>query len=69
MFTRQEHQKFVGNLHHLHMIIEVATNELAVEQKSFIDDLVMCSHFEVARVDEVQKLIDDETFKNMNDYH
>ena len=62
MFTRQECQKLVGNLHHLHTITEVATDELTVEQKAFIDDLVRCSHFEVVRVDEVQKLIDDVTF-------
>ena len=52
MFTHQEYQKLVGNLHHLHILVEVPFEQLTAEQKAFVDGLARCSIFEVVRIHE-----------------
>ena len=67
MFTRQEHQSLVGNLHHLHLILELDLTNLTSEQNAFVNDLARCSMFELVRIEEVEALINDGTFKNTED--
>ena len=47
IFSRQEYQKLVGNLHHIHLIMEVAFDEMSPEERKFADDLCRCSIFDV----------------------
>jgi hypothetical protein len=68
MFTRKEYQKLVGNLHHLHLIMEVNMPELSEEQKQFIQDLSRCSCVDVVRLNEVDKFYNDGTLKDFEDY-
>ena len=69
MFSRCEWQKMVGNLHHLHLMLEVALNLLSAEERTFIDDLCRCSIFDIVRVNEVDDLINDGTFESKEDYY
>ena len=68
MVTRQEYQKLVGNLHHIHLLAEVPFDQLTTEQKAFVDGLARCSIFDVVRIHELQDLYNDGTFENVEDY-
>ena len=68
IFSRQEYQKLVGNLHHIHLIMEVAFNEMSEEEQKFVNDLCRCSIFDVVRYNEIDDLINDGTFKDKDDY-
>ena len=69
MFTCQEYQKLVGNLHHIHLLAEVPfDDQLTIEQKTFVDGLARCSISYVVRIHELQDIYNDGTFKDFEDY-
>ena len=68
IFSRQEYQKLVGNLHHIHLIMEVAYDKMSAEERKFVDDLCRCSIFDVVRFDEIEDLINDGTISDVEDY-
>ena len=68
IFSRQEYQKLVGNLHHIHLIMEVAFNEMSEEEQKFVNDLCRCSIFDVVRYNEIDDLINDGTLNDKDDY-
>ena len=68
IFSRNEYQSLVGNLSHIHLILEVDRKNLTRDQRKFLDDLCRCSILDVVRSDELQKLINDGTFKSIDDY-
>ena len=68
IFACQEYQKLRGNLHHIHLMLEVDNNNLSEEQKKFVNDLCRCSIFDIVRVNEIEKLINDGTFTDLDDY-
>lgn len=68
IFSRNEYQSLVGNLSHIHLILEVDRKKMTSEQRKFVDDLCRCSILDIVRSNEVQKLINDGTFKSIDDY-
>ena len=68
IFARCEYQKEVGNLHHIHLILQVLYHMLNEEQKSFVDNLVRASVLDVVRPDEVQKMIEDGVYESVDDW-
>ena len=67
IFTCQEYQSLVGNLHYLYLILEVDLVNLTSEQNVFINDLARYSIFELVQIEEVEALINDGIFKNIED--
>ena len=49
-------------------MLEVPFDDLTLEQKKFVDDLCRCFIFDVVRINEIDKLLDDGTFKNLDEY-
>ena len=68
MSTRCEYQKEVGNLHHIHLILQVLHHMLNEEQKIFADNLVRASVFDGVCPDEVQKMIEDGVYESVDDW-
>ena len=59
----------VGNLHYLHLMLEVALSLLSAEEREYIDDLCRYSIFDIVRVNEIDDLINNSTFKSKEDYY
>ena len=68
IFSRQEYQKLVGNLHHIHLVMEVSFDQMSPEERKFVDDLCRCSIFDVVRFNDIDDLINDGTFADVEDY-
>jgi hypothetical protein len=68
IFARCEYQKDVGNLHHIHLILQVEYDLLTEEQIDFVNNLVRASVLDVVRPHEVSKLIEEGVFKCIDDY-
>ena len=66
MFARWEYQKGLGNLSHIHLIIEVDYSKLNSEQTNFVDDLIFTTITENVRSEDVQKMIEDKIFQNID---
>lgn len=59
IFGRNEYQAEVGNLSHIHLMLQVRWNELTEEQRKFMDNLIRADIGSIARSDEVQELIEE----------
>ena len=68
IFVRYEYQKDVGNLCHLHLILEVNWKALSESETSFVKDLIRASILDIVRTNEVQALIDEGIFQSMDNY-
>ena len=55
IFARNEYQKDVGNLSHIHLMVEVLWDELTIDEKAFVDELICSSIFDIAP----HKVVDD----------
>ena len=55
VFTRCEYQKDVGNLSHIHLILEVDYTNLNSKQKDFVEDLIHATIPEIVRSEDAQK--------------
>ena len=53
IFVRYEYQKDVGNLSHIHLILQVLWDELNEEETIFVQDLIRASNNEIVRPSEV----------------
>ena len=68
IFTRYEYQKDVGNLSHIHLILQVKWDEIDDEEKAFVKNLIRASNSEIVKPEEVESLIDEGFFKNLEDW-
>ena len=68
IFSRNEYQASAGNLSHIHLILEVDIKKLNQQEKDFVDDLCRCSVLDIVRSNEIQKYIDNGTFKTLDDH-
>ena len=68
IFTRYEYQKDVGNLSHIHLILQVLWDELDDQEQAFVQDLIRASNNEMVRPEEVEPLIEEGVFKNQEDW-
>ena len=68
IFARCEYQKEVGNLHHVHLILQVMYDMMTEEQKRFVNDLVRASILDVVRPNEVEKMMEDGVYKSVDDW-
>ena len=65
---RYEYQKDVGNLSHIHLILQVLWNLLTEQEKVFVKDLIRASNCEIVRPEEVEDLIREGVFKNYDSW-
>ena len=68
IFVCYEYQKDIGNLSHIHLILQVKRNELSEEENKFINDLIRASIGEVVRPQEVETFIDEGIFRSHEDW-
>ena len=68
IFIRYEYQNDVGNLSHIHLILQVKWNELNDEEKEFVKGLIRASNNEIVRPEEVEPLIEEGVFKTLEDW-
>ena len=68
IFVRYEYQKDIGNLSHIHLILQVKRNELSEEENKFINDLIPASIGEVVRPQEVETFIEEGIFRSHEDW-
>lgn len=68
IFARNEYQKEVGNLSHIHLMLQIYWRLLNESQTAFVKDLIRASVLEIVRTSEVQTLLDEGIFKSMDDY-
>jgi hypothetical protein len=68
IFARCEYQKDVGNLSHIHLILEVNWKVLNPEEKKYIKDLIRCSIFDIVRPNEIESLINEGVFECIEDH-
>lgn len=64
IFARDEYQSDKGNLPHIHMMLSLKLEEMSIDQRSRIDNLIRASIGNIVYEHEVQHLIDDGIFKN-----
>ena len=67
MFARNEYQKDAGNLSHIHMLIEVKWEEMTVEEKNFVDNLIRTSHLDICPDEEAEEYMRQGIFHNVEE--
>ena len=68
IFVRYKYQKDVGNLSHIHLILQVLWNLLTEQEEVFVKDLIRASRCEIVRPEEVKDLIREGVFKNYDSW-
>ena len=64
IFAGDEHQKFVGNLCHNHLILDIVRNTMNENTEELIQNLIRTSVLEVVKTDvDVPRLIENGLFK------
>ena len=69
IFSRNEYQDDVGNLSHIHLILQIYWSVMTSDNKKFVKDLMRASTYDIVKPDEVQNMIDHGIFKTIDDYH
>lgn len=75
IFIRNEYQKDVGNLSHIHLLLEIkkpiVNGKIVItpEHIDFLTDLVRANIFDIVRTEEIQTYIDEGLYKEVTDYH
>jgi hypothetical protein len=67
IFTRHEFQSSVGNLPHIHAMIQVMWHELSEDEKDCVNECICASYLDIIRVDKIQNLIDEGLLKHPSD--
>ncbi len=67
MFARNEYQKDAGNLSHIHMLIEVKWDEMTVDEKTFVDNLIRTNHLDICPDEEVKDYISQGIFQDIEE--
>ena len=68
-FDQNEYQKEVGNLSHIHLILEINGKLITQAQSALVKYFIRASILKTVRPDEVQLLIDEGVFSSMYDYN
>jgi predicted GIY-YIG superfamily endonuclease len=69
IFARNEYQAKAGNLSHIHLMLEVDWKKMTEEQTKYVNDLCRCSILDIVKPSEIKHLIEDGTFKTVDDWH
>ena len=67
MFARNEYQKDAGNLSHIHMMIEVKWDEMTMEERKFVDNLIRTNHLDICPSEEVEQYMKEGIFENVEE--
>ena len=65
---RYEYQKDIGNLSHIHLILQVLWDKLTDEETAFVNDLIWASNNEIVRPEEDEELINEGVFRNYQEW-
>lgn len=69
IFARHEYQKEIGNLSHIHMLIELDWKRMTTKEAAFVKDLIRTSILDIIKPgDELKQALADGTFKNISEY-
>ena len=68
IFARNEYQKEVGNLSHIHLMLQIYWKLLNESQTAFVMDLIRASILDIVRSDEIESLINDGIFRCVEDH-
>ena len=67
IFARKEYQSSKGNLSHAHMMICLMWELMNEDKRTFVNDLIRASIFDIVRPDEIDRFMEDGIFTHRED--
>ena len=67
MFARDEYQNTIGNLSHIHMMVEMDVESMSEKQKDVLEELIRAYVCDIVRDEDLEKLIDEGIIKSIDD--
>ena len=56
MFARDEYQNTIGNLSHIHMMVEMDVESMSEKQKDILEELICAYVFDIVCDEDLEKL-------------
>ena len=67
IFSRDEYQNSIGNLPHIHMMVEMSLETLTEHQKGMLEELIRSYICDIVQAEDIEKLKEEGIIKNIDD--